>query len=80
MPMMRSFAYMSEAVKRKPRQDPLDNAEAPFELVCFGVFTNRVGLLTMPLGPGYKRYSSCFLRFFEKLLADTETFLICQRK
>ena len=29
----------------------LEHAEALFELVCFGVFTNLAGLPTMPFGP-----------------------------
>ncbi|MCY4052727.1 MAG: hypothetical protein OXE98_02470 [Hyphomicrobiales bacterium] len=35
-------------VEKSPDRILLDNAGALFELVCFGVFTNLDGLLTMP--------------------------------
>ena len=55
-----SLPCSAVVVKRKPRQNLVDTAEAPFELVCFGVFTDLASLLTMPCGRTMPMEASCF--------------------
>ena len=58
----------------------LEHAEALFELVCFGVFTNLAGLPTMPFRSWIKRDFKLFLMLFREVTGRDRNVLDAPQK